>query len=340
MNAGEEGVSSKYSVVVPVYGNEGSIAQLLERMRHLSAQLDGPLEAVFVVDASPDRSGELLQQSLPQEPYRWQLLWHSRNFGSFAAIRTGLDAASGEYRAVMAADLQEPAELVLQFFEVLASGGADVIVGVRGDRRDPVVNKLLSRTYWTFYRRLIDGQIPVGGVDIFACTAQVARVLCDFSESHSSLVGLLFWVGFRRTTVPYNRLERADGGRSAWSTRRKFHYMMDSIYSFTDLPVALMKVIGVVGVLGSLLVGSATLVAWSLGMVQVRGYTPLVLLLVMLSSLLLMCLGIVGSYVWRTYENSKLRPASIVMWHRVSPDLERRGSSLREVSDRLVLRRE
>jgi polyisoprenyl-phosphate glycosyltransferase len=310
----------RFSVVVPVYGNEGSIGQLVDRMDSLNARLGGLLEAVFVVDASPDRSGELLQELLPRQGFAWQLIWHSRNFGSFAAIRTGLEASKGEYRAAMAADLQEPAELILEFFKVLEADEADVVLGVRRDRQDPAVNKALSNAYWSLYRKLVNRQVPAGGVDIFACTSQVSGVLCSFTESHSSLVGLLFWVGFRRVNVPYDRSPRADGGKSAWSTRRKFRYMMDSLYSFTDLPISLMKSIGVLGVVLSLFVGLATLVSWGLGLIEVRGYTPVVLLLLLLSSLLLMCLGIVGSYVWRTYENSKGRPGAVVLWQRSSSD--------------------
>ena len=314
------------SIIVPVYGNEGSIPQLLARIADLGRQLPKPIEAVFVVDGSPDRSGELLKRALPEQPYAWQLLWHSRNFGSFAGIRTGLAQARGRYHAVMAADLQEPAELVLEFRRILAHGEADVVVGTRGRRSDPGVSQVLSRAYWRVYRRLVDPHVPAGGVDIFGCTAQVSRVLGTFSESHSSLVGLLFWVGFRRAEVPYDRLERADGGKSAWSTRSKFRYMMDSIYSFTDLPISWMKSIGVFGVVASILIGLATLVSWSFGLIEVRGYTPLVLLLLLLSSLLLMCLGIVGSYVWRTYENSKQRPSALVMWHETSPPWHASGS--------------
>ena len=246
------------SIIVPVYGNEGSILQLLARIAELGRQLPEPLEAVFVVDASPDRSGEMLKRLLPDQPYRWQLLWHSRNFGSLASVRTGLAEARGRYHAVMAADLQEPAELVLEFRRILASGEfADVVVGTRSRRNDPGVSLVMARVYWRIYRRLVDPSLPVGGVDIFGCTAQVSKVLGGFSESHSSLVGLLFWVGFRRAEVPYDRLERADGGKSGWSTRSKVRYMMDSIYSFTDLPVALMKSIGLFGVVASASVGSS-----------------------------------------------------------------------------------
>ena len=329
--------TAKYSVVVPVYGNAGTIRALVGRISELDEALSGGVEGVFVIDASPDDSGALLQDHLRSAGYPWQLVWHSRNFGSFAAIRTGLAAARGEYHGVMAADLQEPAELMQQFFAVLDLGEADVAVGVRTGRDDPAVSRFLARTYWRVYRRLVNPQVPEGGVDVFACTRQVSQVLCSFSESHSSLVGLLFWVGFRREEVPYHRVPRTDEARSSWSTRRKIAYMMDSIYSFTDLPIALMKWIGVSGLTVSVAIGAGTLAARSLGLIEVRGYTPLVLLLASIASLLLMCLGIVGSYVWRTYENSKARPNALVMWHQSSmldiAPLEDRKPNLDERED-------
>jgi len=105
-------VSVRYSVVVPVYGNRDTVGPLIDRLEDLAGGLDGPLEAVFVVDGSPDDSFEVLQERLAASPLPTQLLSHSRNFGSFAAIRTGMAAARGEYVGVIAADLQEPPELM------------------------------------------------------------------------------------------------------------------------------------------------------------------------------------------------------------------------------------
>jgi glycosyltransferase involved in cell wall biosynthesis len=129
---------SRYSVVVPVYGNEETLGAVIERLDTLASTLDGPLEAVFVVDGSPDGSLELLRKLL-QEDHRFtaQLIALSRNFGSFNAVKTGLGAARGEVVAVMAADLQEPVSLIEEFFSGLASGEHDVAVGVRRARNDP-----------------------------------------------------------------------------------------------------------------------------------------------------------------------------------------------------------
>jgi glycosyltransferase involved in cell wall biosynthesis len=304
----------RYSVVVPVYGNAETIPALLERLSQLARELDGPMEGVFVVDGSPDGSLVLLRRLLGQCAFPSQLIAHSRNFGSFAAIRTGFAAARGEFVAAMAADLQEPAALVQTFFGYLASGDYDVAVGTRVGRADPRTTMLLSRMFWSLYRRWVHREIPAGGVDIFGCTRQVVTELIRLDESRSSLVGLLYWLGFRRVEVPYARAERT-AGRSGWSIRRKLAYFLDSVFSFTDVPVTILVLIGAVGGLVTVLASIVVLVARLTGTIHQTGYTPLMLVILLSTFALLFGLGIVGSYVWRTYENSKGRPGAVAMTH-------------------------
>ena len=214
----------------------------------------------------------------------------------------------------MAADLQEPAELIEEFFRALHSGECEVAVGRRTGRDDPRASMLLSRVFWSAYRRYVHRDIPAGGVDIFGCRRDVADHLVALDESHSSLVGLLYWVGYRRLEVPYRRAPRQEG-RSGWSLRRKMRYFLDSVFSFTDVPVLLLTVIGLVGGLLTLVASGVVLVARLSGVIDQAGYTPLMLVLLLSTFVLLFGLGIVGSYVWRTYENSKGRPPSIAMSH-------------------------
>jgi len=304
-----------YSVVVPVYGNEETLAAVVERLDGLADELDGALETVFVVDGSPDASLLLLRRLL-SEKHRFssQLIALSRNFGSFSAVRAGLAVADGDYVAMMAADLQEPISLVRDFFRGLGGREHDIAIGVRIARDDPVRDMLPARIFWWLYRRLVQREIPPGGVDIFGCTRQVATHLLRLEESHTSLVGLLYWVGFRRLEVPYERQPRLVGS-SGWGFRRKVRYLLDSIFSFTDLPIIVIIAIGVLGVTVSTVWAIAVLTAWAAGKINVPGYTPLMLAIFFVTSTILIALGLVGSYVWRTYENSKGRPGAIPMSH-------------------------
>ena len=301
-----------YSVVVPVYRNSATLAEVVTRLTELALRRSEPLEIVFVVDGSPDDSAAVLKALAPSSRVPIQVVELSRNFGAFSAIRTGLSLARGRSIAVMAADLQEPVALIEDFFDLLDTGQHDVAVGVRREREDPALSSLMSRAFWGFYRRFVLTDIPAGGVDIFGCTAQVRDVLVRMRESHTSLVGLLFWLGFRRVEVAYARAPRADGGKSGWSFRRKLRYLFDSIFSFTDLPITALIGLGIFGSVLSVVIALFVFGFWAAGKVDVAGYTPLMLALLLFSSLMLLGLGIVGSYVWRAYENTKGRPGSIV----------------------------
>jgi glycosyltransferase involved in cell wall biosynthesis len=300
-----------FSLVVPVYGNEDTLDELLQAIAGISDRCDGELEAVFVVDASPDRCDERLRAALPAQPYPSTLVVHSRNFGAFEAIRTGLSKARGQYAACMAADLQEPPELVDSFFRVLADDKADVVVGVREGRDDPDASKAAAGLFWKVYRKMVQPDMPAGGVDMFGCNRMALDALLGMREAHGSLVGLLIWMGFRRTEIPYRRLARPSG-KSGWTLRKKLRYTNDSIYSFTDLPI---RALLATGAFGSVLTVAAMIVvftAWLLGLIDVPGYAPLMLSTLLVGTLILVGLGIVGSYVWRTFENTKARPLSLV----------------------------
>ena len=301
-----------YSVIIPVYTNEGSLGAVITRLEGVANRLTGRLEAVFVVDGSPDGSLLVLNRLLPEAKISSQLVVHSRNFGSFPAIRTGMAAARGKYIGVMAADLQEPPELMEEFFAALSSGAADIAVGRRESRSDPALSSALSRTFWGLYRRAINPAIPRGGVDVFGCTREVAQQLIALDESHTSLVGLLYWVGFRRVEVPYSRVERTEG-KSGWSFKKRVRYLLDSVFAFTDIPISLLSTVGFVGGLLTVLASIVVLVSWLTGGITEVGYTPLMLVVLFSTFTLLSGLGIVGSYVWRTYENSKGRPGSLAM---------------------------
>lgn len=309
---------SRFSVVVPVYGNEDSIAALVERLSALSARRDGELEAVFVVDGAVDDSLPMLRAALEESRLRAQLVVLSRNFGAFAAIRTGLALAEGDFLAVMAADLQEPSEIVETFFDALEAGECDIAIGQRVGREDPPFSSAVSRFYWWAYRRLVAHDVPPGGVDVFGCTRDVAQTIARFTESSTSLIGLVFWVGYRRKLFPYRRVARTSG-RSRWTTRKRVRYLLDSVYAFTDLPILLLQGLGIIGFVGSTLVGIVVFCAWLAGSIRQPGYTPLMIAIVASTSLLLIGLGVVGSYVHRSYENSMARPISLVAERELYP---------------------
>jgi len=301
-----------YSVIIPVYKNEEALPELLAALKRLDQSVGGQLEAVFVVDGSPDQSLTLLRRDLASQTFPSRLLALSRNFGSFAAVRAGLAAGQGPLFAVMAADLQEPPELFTQFFKLLSSGEVDVVVGTRESRQDPWLSRLASSLFWSLYRTFIDPQMPPGGVDIFGCTAKFRDCLLALNESNTTLVGLVFWMGFRRRIVGYKRLARRHGS-SAWTSGRRFKYLLDSLFAFSDLPIRLLIIGGLLSFMFSASFAVVVLIDKWLGAIPVPGYAAMVLTILFFAGLNSLGLGIIGSYVWRAFENTKHRPSSLVL---------------------------
>lgn len=301
-----------YSLVIPVYRNEGSLPDLLSVLASMNGELDGQLEIVFVVDGSPDACYAILKDALPRQPFRSQLLLHSRNYGSFPAIRSGLTVARGKYFAVMAADLQEPPELAVEFFRRLEADEADVFVGTRESRQDPWLSRMSSALFWFLYRRFVIPEMPPGGVDMFGCNRQFRDELLRLEEGHSSLIGLLFWLGFRRETVGYHRRVRQHGV-SAWTLRKKITYLMDSVFSFSDLPIRLLIALGGLGLVFAFLFGFIVAGLRLAGVVDTSGYAATVITILFFGGLNAIGLGIIGAYVWRAYGNTQNRPLAVVM---------------------------
>ena len=300
-----------FSLIVPIFRSADNIADLILAITALVARVPGKCEVVFVDDGSPDKSGQLLVEAQSEIPCSSKIVFHSKNFGSFTAIRTGLEFSSGKYYAAMAADLQEPPELLISFFEILSIGEADVVFGEREGRNEPLAKKITSNIFWWIYRKVVMPEIPRGGVDIFACNRDVRDTVLSIEEPNSSLIAQLFWVGYRRRFVPYVRRER-QRGKSAWNFARRLRYMMDSIFSFSDAPIVAVFWAGVFGVAFSVIFGFIIFVARIFGYIEEPGYAGIILVNVFFGSTSLLIQGIIGSYLWRTFENTKRRPLRIV----------------------------
>lgn len=298
-----------YSLIIPVYRNEEFLPELLEAISHITAAVNGAMEVVFIIDGSPDNSEAWLAQHLSAFKTPSQLIALSRNFGSFTAVRTGLAAARGEHIAVMAADLQEPPELVIDFFKRLKDGSGDIIIGTRSARDDP--GQASSSLFWKLYKTLVQPEIPAGGVDVFAISRRARDALLQLDEAHSSLIAQLFWIGFPRVEVPYERRVRKYGV-SGWTFRKKATYLLDSVFSFTAIPITLLMLIGFAGTISFTVLGVALMIARAMNVIAVPGYTAIMVTVLFSASLILLGLGIVGAYVWRAYENTKQRPLGIV----------------------------
>ncbi len=248
--------------------------------------------------------------------------------GAFPAIAAGLACGVGDFFAVLAADLQEPPELIVEFWETLHSGEADVVFGCRTGRDDPPISRFLSWVFWSFHRRFVLKDLPAGGVDIFGCNKAVRDQVLLLKEVDTNLIALFLWVGFRRKFVPYHRRARQEG-ISAWTIRKKVKYALDSIFNFTDLPLRVLLTSGVVGTLLSVAASVVVLIGRFTGLILVSGYTPIILIVSFFGGLTTLGLGLIGQYMWLSLQNARGRPGYIIRTSRAFDASEPVAGSVR-----------
>lgn len=306
----------EYGIVIPLYKSLDNLSPLLERLDSYFALYGNKLQIVFVDDGCPQGSFLFLKSKLELMRYNYKLIKLSRNFGAFTAIRAGLKNCDAQYVAVMAADLQEPRELVEDIFKKL-SAGHDVVFGCRKKRNDSFFTNLFSNIFWRFYRKFVIRDIPKGGIDIFGINFKVNTELSTFTEQNASLIGILFWIGYDREYVFYERQVRAIG-KSSWSLAKKINYFYDSIFAFSDLPLRLLLYVGVLGMCLSFFMAVVVIISKLTGLITVSGYAAVVCVVLFFTFFQSFSFGLIGSYLSRIYDNSKGRPLFLIAEKEVS----------------------
>ena len=302
--------NKRYSIIIPVYNNYLSLPTLLNQLDSLNNTLKKNLEVVFVVDGSPDDSYQFLCNNLPQKNFSSKLILLSRNFGAFAAIEAGILNASGKFFAVMAADLQDPIDVTIKFFSTLETNKFDIVIGVRSSRGDPFLSRFFANLYWKLYKKYIQKDLPLGGVDFYGFNSKFRDQLITLKESSNAFIGLLFWLGYRRKFIKYDRFKRPFG-KSSWSISMKIRYLFDSVYAFSDLPIQIIQIFGLIGISFSLISGTFVMASKFFGVIAVPGYTAIVLLIMFFGSLNIFALSIISGYIYRSYENTKDRKSVV-----------------------------
>lgn len=299
----------KVSIVIPVYYNEDNLYPLYADIKEkFIDKIDYDYEIVMVNDGSKDRSYEVMQELADQDP-NIKIVSLSRNFGSHAAILCGLEKCTGDCAVVKAADLQEPTELILKMVESWKQGN-NVVLAVRQDRKESFGTKLFANTYYWMVRKAALSNMPKGGFDVYLLDQKVIRVLLSLDERNSALTGQILWSGFKTEEIPYVRLER-EIGTSKWTLKKKVRLVADTLFSFSTLPISLVTMIGTLSCVGALIWGIVVLVCKIMGLIQVSGWTTLFFNLCSFG-IIMVTLGILGGYLWRTFDASRNRPTYIV----------------------------
>lgn len=299
-----------FSLVIPVYKNSEGIHDLVTRIHEMEIEFSKhkvSLEFVIVVDGSPDDSYQKLVGATWDRKISKSIYLLDKNVGSALAIRFGLRHTTGEYSAIMSADLQEPLSLYLDIYAELSKNLYGLVLAARKSRKDGALNDAISKTYWALWSKALKVDMPRGGVDVFGINSRLTSVINSVNDANSALIAMLFDIGANYKTVSYIRQSRVHG-KSAWTFRKKLLLLSDSVYGYTDIPLRLLNALGIVGILFSVTLGISTLLGRLFWGVSTPGYTTIVLAISFSTSSLLIALGILGNYVWRIYLNSSTKP--------------------------------
>ena len=300
----------RYSVVAPVFNEQELLPEFCRRVITTMERLGEPFELVLVNDGSRDRSGEIARELNMRDP-RIKVLTFSRNFGHQLAITAGIDYARGQAVIVIDSDLQDPPEVIPDLIERWHEGN-QVVFAVRAEREgETAFKKATASLFYRLIRRITSVDIPVDTGDFRLMDRKVVNALTQMREQKRFMRGLSVWVGFRQTGVPYKRDARK-AGETKYPLRKMLKFAMDGITAFSYLPLQMATYLGfAVAALGLLGIFITIVVRLLTGQQLVGQATTLVAVLFM-GGVQLICLGIIGEYLGRIYDEVKRRPLYIV----------------------------
>ncbi|MDO9187851.1 MAG: glycosyltransferase family 2 protein [Bacteroidia bacterium] len=302
----------KLSIIIPCYYNELNIPVTSKELV-LNEQLfpeDVSFEYIMIDDGSKDKTFEALITFKNQYPEKVTIVKLSGNFGSYNAIQAGMKYATGDCNLVIAADLQDPPELMLKMYEFWTKG-FKLVLANREDREDPFLTKILASVYQKLIKKLALPNIPDGGFDFCLFDKQLKDEVLAIQEKNVNSLYLLIWMKYDYACIPYKRRERKIG-KSRWTMKKKIQLFIDSFVSFSYAPLRFITVCGIL--LGSISFIYAIYVLWAklLGHIDVQGWTTMMMVFLLVSSFQMMAIGIIGEYLWRNFEATRNRPAYVV----------------------------
>ncbi len=315
---------SKISIVVPVYYNSDTLMLLYEDMKEKILGKLGDYEIVFVDDGSGDDSWEIMNR-IREMDGNVKCVKLSRNFGEHAAILAGLHVCTGDCAVTKQADLQEDSELILEMYDSWKRGNK-VVLAVRKERDDSFIKKFFANLYYGIVRKCIDESMPVGGFDCYLLDRQVIRVIEMLDEKNSALTLQVLWVGFKSDRVYFHRKDR-EIGKSRWTFAKKFKLVMDSMMSFSYFPIKFMTGVGVLCALASFIWIIAVICEKLVVGTPIDGWASLMCLVLFSTGMILLMLGILGEYLWRTLDASRNRPPFLIDTVNGSSDMTRDNGS-------------
>lgn len=303
---------SLISIIVPCFNEQEALLPFVQEISKIKKQLpDDELEIIFIDDGSIDGTLEVIRK-LSKEESLISYISFSRNFGKESAILAGLSECHGDYAAVMDADLQDPPSMLPEMLKALREEGYDCVGTRRVTRKgEPFMRSICAMMFYRLVNSISETKIVNGARDYKLLSRQVVNALLSMGEYNRFSKGLNEWVGFRSKWIEFENVERV-AGKTKWSFWKLFKYSIEGVVGFTTAPLSIASLLGFVFVMLSF----ATIIILAFRQViwhdSVSGWTSLICVLIFFSGIQLLCLGIIGQYLAKTYLEVKNRPHYIV----------------------------
>lgn len=300
----------KVSIVIPVYYNEENLRPLYADIKEkFIDKIDYEYEIVMVNDGSKDKSYEVMKE-LSEQDSNIKIISLSRNFGSHAACLCGMSHATGDCAIIKAADLQEPTELILDMVESWKQGN-NVVLACREAREESSSQIGFANLYYWLVRKTSLPNMPKNGFDIYLLDKKVINVIDNLDEKNSAITGQILWSGFKTGIVYYTRKAR-EIGTSKWTLKKKIRLVSDTLFSFSMLPITVLEIVGVLSFVIAIIWAIIEIIAKMAGHIAVSGFTTLFIFNLLSFGITMISMGILGEYLWRTFDASRKRPPYII----------------------------
>lgn len=299
----------KISAVIACYNDEKAIPFMHQRLTAVFQKIKVDYEIIFVNDGSPDQTEQVLADLVRQDPHTVAIN-HSRNFNSQMAFTSGMEIASGDAVVLLDGDLQDPPEIIEEFYQKWLQG-FEVVYGVRVKREAPLLMQIAYKLFYLVFHKLSYIRIPLNAGDFSLMDWKVVEVMKSFTERDRFLRGLRAWAGFRQTGVPYIRPERMFG-RTTNNLYKNINWAARGIFSFSYIPLEIMTIVSFLAFLLALAGIVTQIILRFIYPYTPQGLTTVLIVILFLGSIQLMGISVLGQYIGRIFEEVKQRPKFIV----------------------------
>ncbi len=302
-----------FTIVIPVYCNEGSLIKTYQRLTEVvfNAHPNLKHETIFVDDGSPDCSYQELKKIKDQHPDNIRIVKFTRNFGQISAIRAGYQYARGKAIITIGADLQDPPESINQMLAYHHAHKTPIVACYRENRDESSFRKMTSRIFYSLMRKLCFPQMPYGGFDVVLISDSVRDIIIADNDTNPFWQGQLLWTGFEVKLIPTRRKKR-EIGKSKWTFSKKIKYLIDGILGYSYAPIRFMTLFGMLISAVGFVYAMVIFCLKFFNNIPIEGWAPLMIVILVLSGVQMIMLGLVGEYLWRTLDQVRQRPQFII----------------------------